>query len=402
MPIFFPYIINIESQAEAATILRRLGVSGDGVTHMAAKALGRVIHVSGLEAVEANILKQEMLSMGGDAALPANVWRLQEGNAESLVMGTPRQFEDLVPRLQKKPFRLPRLGEEIAACSRRYEAAMNGEVTVPARLGKQPWLVMGILNVTPDSFHDRGRYGQFYAAVERAREMAAAGAAIIDVGGESTRPGAAGITLKEELGRVVPVVEALAAELKIPISVDTCKAGVARAALEAGAAMINDITALRGDRTMARVAAEHGCPVCLMHMQGTPRDMQKNPRYRDVVGDLAGFFLERVEWAERRGIRRENIILDPGIGFGKKLEHNLSIIRRLDSFLSLGLPVMIGASRKSFLGKISRDRGTEERLIGTVAANTIAYGKGARIFRVHDVAENVQALKVAAATREAR
>ena len=270
-------------------------------------------------------------------------------------------------------------------------------IPLPPALGGAPWLVMGILNVTPDSFHDRGRYGQLYGAVERAKEMAAQGAGIIDIGGESTRPGSESVSLDEELGRVIPVIEAVAPELDVPISVDTSKAGVAGAALAAGAGMINDVTALRGDPEMAAVIAQAGCPVCLMHMLGEPRTMQHKPQYEDVVKDIKHFFEKRIGAATAAGIRRANIILDPGIGFGKTLEHNLEIIRRLDEFLELGLPLMIGASRKRFIGMITGKEDTEDRLPGTLAATVMAFMKGASIFRVHDVAENVQALQVAAA-----
>jgi dihydropteroate synthase len=256
---------------------------------------------------------------------------------------------------------------------------------------------MGILNVTPDSFHDGGRYLNYAIAVTRAREMAAAGAGIIDVGGESTRPGAQPVAADEELKRVIPVIEALAVDPGIPVSIDTSKADVAHAALKAGAAMINDVTALRGDVNMATVAADASCPICLMHMQGEPRTMQQDPQYDEVVADLISFFQERIDFAVGQGIRRENIILDPGIGFGKTLEHNLEILRRLNEFNALGLPLLIGVSRKRFIGMIMDDEDSSQRLPGTIAANLVAFGKGAVIFRVHDVAENFQALKVAAA-----
>jgi len=272
------------------------------------------------------------------------------------------------------------------------------ETGLPARLGQKPWLVMGILNVTPDSFHDGGRYLNYVMAVTRAREMAAAGAGIIDVGGESTRPGAEPVPAKEELKRVVPVIEALATDPGLPsVSIDTSKAEVARAALKAGAAMVNDVTALRGDPDMAAVVAEAGCPVCLMHMQGEPRTMQDDPRYGDVIEDISGFFRERIDYAVSQGIERGNIILDPGIGFGKTLAHNLEILRRLDEFNAIGAPLLIGVSRKRFIGMIMGDEDSRERLPGTIAANLVALEKGARIFRVHDVAENHQALKVASA-----
>jgi dihydropteroate synthase len=264
-------------------------------------------------------------------------------------------------------------------------------------LSSEQWLVMGILNVTPDSFHDGGRYLSTDTAVARAREMVSSGADIIDIGGESTRPGAAHVSVDEEMERVIQVIKEITADPVVPISIDTSKAAVARAALQAGAGMVNDVTALRGDPGMAKVAAEAGCPVCLMHMLGEPRTMQENPQYQDVIGDIIEFFKERIGFAVSQGIRRENLILDPGIGFGKTLEHNLEILRRLEELGSLGLPLLIGVSRKRFIGMIMDDDGTGGRLPGTIAANLTAFRKGARIFRVHDVAENYQALKVAAA-----
>lgn len=256
---------------------------------------------------------------------------------------------------------------------------------------------MGILNVTPDSFHDGGRYLQPEVAIDRARQMAITGAGIIDVGGESTRPGSEPVSLEEELRRVIPVIEAIAPELEIPVSIDTGKAEVARKALAAGAKMINDITALRGDPEMAAAAAEAACPLCLMHMLGEPRTMQENPHYQDVIIDIKDFFRERIEYATSHGIKRENLILDPGIGFGKTLAHNLKIIGHLDKFAVLGLPLMIGASRKRFIGSLTGEEDTEKRLAGTIATNILAFERGACIFRVHDVPENFQALRVATA-----
>ncbi|MCL6106235.1 MAG: dihydropteroate synthase [Actinobacteria bacterium] len=268
---------------------------------------------------------------------------------------------------------------------------------MPPSLGAADWLVMGILNVTPDSFHDGGRFASLPAATAQARAMAAAGAGIIDIGGESTRPGAAAVDVDDELKRVIPVIEAVAAELELPVSIDTSKARVAAKALKAGAVMINDVTALKGDPRMAAVAAEAACPVCLMHMLGEPRTMQDNPHYEDVVAQIAEFFQERISFAVSQGIKRENIILDPGIGFGKAVEHNLAILGNLSEFAALGLPLMIGVSRKRFVGAVTGEDDTAGRLPGTIAANVLARAGGAGIFRVHDVAENVQALEIAEA-----
>lgn len=371
--------------------MRHIGVADEGVELMAPAAAGKMVRVSGLSPREANILKQEALSLGGDAALPAEAYAMAGAECEALLMGTLARLEALAARLELFSGSLASLGKDLAASVFNYSQAFR-EMKLPEGLGGRPWQVMGILNVTPDSFYDGGRHQGPEAALVQARLMAGAGAGIIDVGGESTKPGSAPVSEDEEISRVLPVIEAIASELDVVISVDTSKSGVARAALDAGAAMINDVTGLRNDEEMVAVAAEYRCPVCIMHMQGTPADMQEAPAYDDVVAELVEFFQAAIERAAAKGVARENIILDPGIGFGKKLKHNLRLLKHLDSFLSLGRPLMIGVSRKSFIGMIM-DNGAEERLAGTLAANVAAFQKGARIFRVHDVAENYQALK---------
>jgi dihydropteroate synthase len=251
-------------------------------------------------------------------------------------------------------------------------------------------VIMGVLNVTPDSFSDGGQFSEKKAAIERAERMVEEGASIIDIGGESTRPGAQAVPAQEELRRVLPVLEEVK-KLGAIISIDTYKPEVAAACLGEGAHIINDITGLENGK-MAGVAAEFNAPVVIMHMRGNPRTMQENPQYRDVVGDIKGFFAERIEKAQKAGI--EKIILDPGIGFGKSTGHNLEIIGRLHEFMELGFPIMLGTSRKSFIGKIAGGK-PAERLGGTIASNTIGLLNGARIFRVHDVKENKRALETA-------
>jgi dihydropteroate synthase len=259
--------------------------------------------------------------------------------------------------------------------------------------------IMGIVNVTPDSFSDGGQFFAADDALARALTLVREGAAIVDIGGESTRPGSELVTLDEELRRVLPVVEALAGSVGVPISVDTMKAGVARRALAAGATLINDVSALRFDDGLVDVVAETGCPVCLMHMQGLPKTMQEDPRYDDVVAEVLGFLEERMAFALARGVREEQIMVDPGIGFGKTVAHNLALLDGLDRFSALGRPVLLGASRKRFLGAIL---GAEPsgRAVGTVATTVIGYLAGAHVFRVHDVKPNFEALRVALAVRE--
>jgi dihydropteroate synthase len=260
-----------------------------------------------------------------------------------------------------------------------------------------PFHVMGIVNVTPDSFSDGGRYLDPEAAIAHGLELAAEGAELLDIGGESTRPGAAPVGEAEELRRVVPVIEGLvAAGVSARISVDTSKASVAAAALEAGAEIVNDVSALRADPGMAELVAERGVTVCLMHMLGEPRTMQEDPRYDDVVADVARFLEERVRFAHAAGIDEERIILDPGIGFGKTIDHNLELLRRLDEIVALGLPVLVGTSRKSFLGRLT-GREVDGRSAATIATNVLAFERGATILRVHEVAPVRDALLVAAA-----
>ena len=255
---------------------------------------------------------------------------------------------------------------------------------------------MGIVNVTPDSFSDGGLFLDSDAAIAHGHELLAEGADILDIGGESTRPGAEPVDADEEIRRVVPVIEALAAD-GARISIDTTKAAVAQRALAAGATIVNDVAALRFDPELAGVTAEAGATCVLMHMLGEPRTMQDDPRYDEVVADVKAFLEERLAYAVAQGIAEEKVWLDPGIGFGKTLEHNLELIARLDEIVAIGRPVVFGASRKSFLGKLT-GRQVDERLAGTIATNIIAYENGARIFRVHDVAASVDALQVASAT----
>jgi len=257
-------------------------------------------------------------------------------------------------------------------------------------------IVMGVVNVTPDSFSDGGEWLDPHAAIAHGRDLVAQGAAILDIGGESTRPGAQPVTEAEELRRVVPVLEGLAGA-GARLSIDTSKAAVAAAAIDAGATVVNDVTALRGDPAMAALVAERGCDVCLMHMLGEPRTMQRDPRYDDVVDDVKAFLAQRLELAVGAGISEQRVWLDPGIGFGKTIDHNLELLARLDEIVALGRPVVIGTSRKSFLGTIAgRDAG--ERVPGTIATNVLALERGASVFRVHDVAQARDALLVAAAT----
>ena len=262
-------------------------------------------------------------------------------------------------------------------------------------LSERP-VVMGVVNVTPDSFFDGGRFAEPDAAIRHALRLTEEGADLLDIGAESTRPGAESIDEGEERRRLMPVVTAVAKAVRIPISVDTRKSTVARAALEAGAVIVNDVSALQADPAMAVLVATTGAGVVLMHMQGTPRTMQKSPAYEDVVGEVAEFFRERIRFCRERGIGQDQIVLDPGIGFGKLLIHNLTLLGQLETFLPFGRPILVGVSMKSFIGQVL-DRPVEERSWGTAAAIALAVSHGARILRVHDVAAMKEVVTMAAA-----
>ena len=254
-------------------------------------------------------------------------------------------------------------------------------------------LVMGIINVTPDSFSDGGQFLDSEKAIVQGHRLEDEGADIIDIGGESTRPGSESVSQEEELRRVIPVIEGLVDNVKIPISIDTCKSEVAKAAIDAGAGMINDISAARFDPKIVDVAKEYDVPLSLMHMKGTPKNMQEDPIYDSVMGEIKEFLNERIDFAVTKGVPKENILVDPGIGFGKTLEHNYEIIRNLGELKELDMPILIGPSRKSFIGK-TLDLPVEERLEGTLAAVTMCIMNGADMVRVHDVKEVLRAVKM--------
>jgi len=393
-----PRLVWVESLLDARRLLQDLGSDKGGVAIMSRKMKYAVVSVENVQARAANIIKQVMLSKGGECATPRDVLLKSTEPVRVLMMGTVAQFRDAVKNLSVQPFGLTGLAAELKTLFREVfpdsEAAREivaGEHRLP--LGGRT-LMMGVLNVTPDSFSDGGLYDKFEGARDRALAMAREGADIVDIGGESTRPGADAVSIDEELGRTVPVIESVAGEIGVPISIDTCKAEVARRALDAGASIVNDISGLRFDPGMIKLVAERGVTVVIMHMQGTPRDMQENPTYDDVVGDITKFLRTRAELAIEAGVEGEKIIVDPGIGFGKTLEHNLEIMRRLAEFRSLGYPLLLGPSRKSFIGAVL-DRLADERLLGSAATVAFAVARGADIVRVHDVKEMAEVVKMA-------
>lgn len=262
--------------------------------------------------------------------------------------------------------------------------------------------IMGILNVTPDSFSDGGIYFDKSSAIQRAIQMVDEGADIIDIGGASTRPGSEPISIEEEIKRTIPVIESISGKLTIPISIDTYRAEVAEEALNAGASMVNDISGLRFDPKMSHVVAKHNVPLVIMHIKGTPKDMQNNPQYEALIPEIMDYIREGIRIALRAGVREDMVIIDPGIGFGKTFDHNLKIIKNLHEFTSLQKPILIGVSRKAFIGKLLNDAPPLERLEGTASATAISIFNGANIIRVHDVAEMLKVVKVADAIKWGR
>lgn len=373
--------------------LRQLKVSAQGVDIMSPKAIHRVVKITGIDSRAANIVKQEMLSRGGEAAAPWEVYKLDSKKVDMILMGTLRQYNELCDKLALQPFGLPVVAEDIKEALDNYSKDIQVLEAGQFKLDlSSRTYVMGILNVTPDSFSDGGIYFDYNMAVEQGRRLVEDGADIIDVGGESARPGAEPVDLEEEIRRTIPVIEGLANELNVPISIDTYKPKVARRALDSGASMINDISGLR-DEKMIELAIEKNVPVIIMHMKGMPRDMQLNPHYNDVVAEIADWLDGQAGKAILAGLPRDKVLIDPGIGFGKNLEDNLEIMRRLSEFKSLGYPIVLGTSRKSFIGSVL-DLTPKERVEGTIA--TVVYGvtQGANIVRVHDVKEVMRASRM--------
>ncbi|MEW6572759.1 MAG: dihydropteroate synthase [Bacillota bacterium] len=380
-------VISITDRLTAAREIESVGADEPGCRIMAPKAVFRVVRISGLTPVQANILKQEMLSKGGEAAVSRGVVNNSVHETDVLLMGTLRQYEELLPKLRMQPFGLPKLGEELKRVLTNIEGRSSCCLNCRGRrlvLGERT-LVMGILNITPDSFSDGGQYDTVEKAKARAVEMVEQGADIIDIGGESTRPGHTPVDEKEEIRRVLPVLEAVVPLVPVPVSIDTSKAAVARAALNAGAHIINDQWALSG-AGMAELAVVSGAPVVLMHNQ-------RGTVYRDLMGDVIDHLKKRISFVLAAGLPPEHIIIDPGIGFGKTPEQNLEVVRRLEELNSLGFPVLVGLSRKSFIGNVLGLPVTD-RMEGTAAAVSVAVMKGADIVRVHDVKEMVRVVRM--------
>ncbi len=362
-------------------ILLGCGVDPASLEYLVPKLSHVNLLVKGVRLYAANILKQSMLSIGGDVAVHRQVISGKAETSDCVIMGDLRHYRLLLDKLKIQPGL-----DQLAACIAEQVFPGKYQLRLDLCSTMKEWnelpVVMGILNVTPDSFSDGGKYLDPEPALQHAREMVNQGADIIDVGGESSRPGSTGTTAAEEISRTAPIIKELSSSLDIPISIDTTKAEVARAALHAGATIINDISALRGDPAMMEVARESGCAVILMHMRGTPTTMQNDTAYEDVIGEIYAFLDERIEACLASGISAESLVVDPGIGFGKDLRGNLSILNHICEFSSLGIPLMVGHSRKSFIGKIlESDAGQREE--GTDAITAWATLMGVDMVRVH-------------------
>lgn len=409
----FPiYVVGYMPQGILPQIMKEVGVHPRGADIMLPKGVFLRLLIRDLDLRQANIIKQSMLSIGGEAAVPMGFLDFTHERGDVLLTGTLNQMVRLTEKLKLQPFGLKVLAEEIEDVLKGLpDSPLGGErsfaMELPKRSGgkivkrlrlrftrRRP-LVMGILNLTPDSFSGDGLAGMVDEAVSRAWTMKDHGADILDVGGESSRPFSDPVTAEEELKRVMPFFENIGEGFPLPISIDTYKPSVAESTLREGASIVNDIYALRS-RGMADVVAKYKAGCVVMHMQGTPKNMQLSPKYERASCEVADFLKDRMNFAVKKGIKRELLIVDPGIGFGKDLQHNLELINRISYLFPLKAPILVGPSRKSFIGKIT-GRSVKKRLAGSIAASVLAYLMGADILRVHDVRETRDALDVARA-----
>jgi dihydropteroate synthase len=380
-------IINIRDSAQATAIFKKIGVDPYGFDAMLPKTININILLENRACKIANIIKQEMLSVGGDAAVARGSVGNSVSSTDILIMGTIKQITALANKIEKQPFGLNLISHELREilknASQKEFILKTSHREIP--LGHKTQ-IMGILNVTPDSFSDGGLFYHQQKAIDHGLQMIAQGADILDIGGESSRPGATAVSTKEELKRVIPVISEIARQSKIPISIDTTKAHVAREAIAAGAEIINDISAGCKDKKMLQIVKEGKTALILMHMRGKPQTMQKgNLNYSNLMGEITTFLRKKIENAIVAGIEKEYLIIDPGIGFGKTPEDNYRIINNLAEFKTLGLPIMIGTSRKTFIGKVAGGN-PEERIEGTAATVAVSIINGCHITRVHDVA----------------
>ncbi len=386
-------VLALEKEGDFRQELERVGCDPEAFLILQKKLRVIPLKVDSLSCASANILKQIALSLGADCVIHRNVVSGRKKSSSAIILATQRQYEGLIQKLSYQYERLQLLSRELKDYLRvlRKKDWVLKFSHCPYRLNRT--YIMGILNVTTDSFYDGGRYIQAEAAINRAESIEEEGADFLDIGAESTRPGSEPIPAKEEIARLKRVLPLIRRRVKIPISCDTYKAEVAKFALDEGCELINDISGLTFDKEMAPLLAKRGAYCVIMHIKGRPKTMQKNPSYKDLMGEIYRYLEERISFAQREGIDKEKIIVDPGIGFGKRLEDNYEIIRRLSELKGLGCPILIGPSRKSFIG-LTLNLPPEERLEGTLAASLLAVMNGANILRVHDVKETKRAVRM--------
>ncbi len=395
---FYVRILNLDSPDKIRAEMRKIGADARGIGIMTPKASFRAIKLEGLNFAAANIIKQEMLSKGGEATTSRLTYSKEETESDVLLLGTLRHYQGLIKKLRMQPFKsLVAIASEVGQALARYAGEELQPLTIAGRTfnwGERTY-IMGVVNLTPDSFSGDGLADNIEGALEQAWRMIEEGADIIDVGGESTRPGSEPLSAEEELRRVLPVIRELAQRTEVPISIDTYKAKVAQEALAAGAHLVNDVWGLRMDPLLAEMAARHQVPVVLMHNRSRPKDAAQTERlggcylgveYKDLMGDIIRELRETIALALESGIEWEKIIVDPGIGFGKTVEQNLTVMAELAELKVLGRPILLGPSRKSFIG-YTLDLPPDERIEGTAAAVAIGIANGADILRVHDVKE---------------
>lgn len=392
-------ILEIHRWEDLNRIMQQIGVDPYGIKIMLPKALTYLIKINSLSNVAANILKQEMLSLGGDLAVARGALTGKVKKTDCLLIASSSQISRLSKKLTLQPFGLAELARNLSLLLDNYQTNNFNILlgTHKLKLGQGKTCLMGIVNLTPDSFSGDGIYKSHQSPDKRkiidyVRQMADDGADIIDIGGESSRPSALPVPIKEELSRTIPVIKALVKKIRIPISMDTYKPEVAIQALDNGAVMINDITGLRNPE-MLKIVAQYKAAVVIMHMKGMPQNMQRKPHYVSLIDEIIEYLRQAVERALEAGIDKNKIIIDPGAGFGKTVKDNLEILKTLKTFKGLGRPVLVGTSRKSFIGKLLNAE-PQERLSGTIASCVLAVQNGADILRVHDVRQVKQALKV--------
>lgn len=387
-------ILSIKDNKDLAEELKKIKVSTQGIQAMYKKGITLPIKLKDIKIGAANIIKQDMLSIGGDAAVARGVVNGKLDRTDVIIFGDEKKIKILLDKLSfQNIFEIPTIINSIDDILHNLNQPPLSLKARGKKISLQNTQIMGIVNVTPDSFYDGGKYNSLDRAKERIDSLVEQGADMIDVGGESTRPFAAKVNSQEEIDRVVPVIEAATNQSDLSISIDTYKSRVAEEALRAGADIVNDISGLAFDDEMKNLLAKHpDVPLVIMHIQGTPQNMQKDPHYQDVIEDIFAYFQKRIDIAIKAGIKERNIIIDPGIGFGKKLHHNTIILNKIAEFKALGRPLLLGCSNKSFLGDILGAK-KNERLPGTLAATAFAVMQGVQILRVHEVKENKMAAR---------